>query len=58
VHTVLCTHGDVLLNLLTHFARRGVAVDDDRMEKGSVWVLDVVDGEVRAATYVPPPTST
>jgi len=54
-HSVLCTHGDVLGNLLTHFARQGVAVDDDRMEKGSVWVLDVVDGQVRAAGYVPPP---
>jgi 8-oxo-dGTP diphosphatase len=54
-NTVLCTHGDVLGNLLAHFARQGVAVDDDRMEKASAWVLDVVDGEVRAAKYVPPP---
>jgi 8-oxo-dGTP diphosphatase len=57
-HTVLCTHGDVLGNLLAHFARQGVVVDDDRMEKASTWALDVVDGEVRAARYVPPPTST
>jgi 8-oxo-dGTP diphosphatase len=54
---VVCTHGDVLGDLLTHFARQGVTVDVDRMEKGSVWVLDVVDGEVRGARYLAPPGS-
>jgi 8-oxo-dGTP diphosphatase len=53
--SVLCTHGDVLGNLLAHFARQGVAVDTDRLEKASDWVLDVVDGEVRAARYEAPP---
>ena len=52
---VLCSHGDVLGNLLNHFASTGVALDDHRLEKGSVWVLDVIDGEVRAAHYVPTP---
>jgi 8-oxo-dGTP diphosphatase len=52
---VLCTHGDVLGNLLEHFARQGVDLGDDRMEKASVWVLDLVDGQVRGARYVPPP---
>ena len=52
---VLCTHGDVLGNLLDHFEQHGVVRDTDRMEKASVWELDVVDGEVRAARYVPPP---
>jgi 8-oxo-dGTP diphosphatase len=56
-HAVLCTHGDVLGNLLEHFAQQGVELDDDRMEKASVWVLDVVDGVVRGARYVPPPGS-
>jgi 8-oxo-dGTP diphosphatase len=51
----LCSHGDVLGNLLNHFASTGVALDDHRLEKASVWVLDVVDGEVRSARYVPPP---
>jgi 8-oxo-dGTP diphosphatase len=54
-NAVLCTHGDVLGDLLSHFARQGVAVDDDRMEKGSVWELELVDGEVRRARYVAPP---
>jgi len=52
---VLCSHGDVVGNLLNHFSSTGVALDDHRLEKGSVWVLDVVDGEVRSARYVPPP---
>jgi 8-oxo-dGTP diphosphatase len=54
---VLCSHGDVLGNLLDHYANAGVALDDDRLEKGSIWMLDVVDGEVRAARYLPPPGS-
>ena len=54
---VLCTHGDVLGNLLVHFARRGIDLGDDRMEKASVWELELVDGEVRGARYVPPPGS-
>jgi phosphohistidine phosphatase SixA len=51
-----CSHGDVFGDLLHHFARAGVALDDDRLEKASVWVLDTVDGEVRSARYVPPPS--
>ena len=52
---VLCTHGDVLSNLLDHYARHGVPLDNHRLEKGSTWQLDVIDGHVRAARYVPPP---
>lgn len=54
-NSVLCTHGDVLQDLLDHFGRRGVKLRDHRMEKGSVWVFDVEDGAVRRAHYVPPP---
>ena len=52
---VLCTHGDVLGNVLMHYSHLGVDLGDDRMEKASVWELDVIDGDVRAAHYVPPP---
>ena len=54
---VLCSHGDVLGNLLNHYASTGVALDDDRLEKASIWVLDLVDGEFRASRYVAPPGS-
>jgi broad specificity phosphatase PhoE len=54
--TVLCSHGDVLGLLLQHYQDAGVPLDDDRLEKGSVWVLTVDgDGGVNAATYLAPP---
>jgi 8-oxo-dGTP diphosphatase len=54
---VLCTHGDVLGNLLMHYSHLGIDLGDDRIEKASVWVLEVVDGDVRSARYVPPPAT-
>jgi 8-oxo-dGTP diphosphatase len=52
---VLCTHGDVMGDLLDHFGRHGVKLRDHRMEKGSIWVFDVGDDGVEKARYVPPP---
>jgi 8-oxo-dGTP diphosphatase len=52
---VLCTHGDVLGNLLMHYSHLGIELGDDRIEKASVWELEVTDGDVRAARYIPPP---
>jgi 8-oxo-dGTP diphosphatase len=54
---VLCTHGDVMQDLLDHFGRHGVKLRDHRMEKGSIWVFDVEGDAVRRARYVPPPKS-
>ena len=53
--TVLCTHGDVIGELLDHLRRTGVDVDDGRMEKGATWILDTEAGEVTGARYLPPP---
>ncbi len=54
--TVLCSHGDVLGLLLQHYQDAGMALDDDRLEKGSVWLLTLDDdGRVNAATYLAPP---
>ncbi len=53
----LCSHGDVLGNLLNHYAQSGVVLQDDRLEKASIWVLETVDGVVRSARYVAPPGS-
>jgi 8-oxo-dGTP diphosphatase len=53
--SVLCTHGDVMEDLLDHFGRHGVKLRDHRMEKGSIWVFDVGPGGVEKARYVPPP---
>ena len=52
---VLCTHGDVLGELLAHADRHGAAVDEGGMEKGATWVLDLVGGSIVRARYVPPP---
>jgi broad specificity phosphatase PhoE len=55
---VLCTHGDVMEDLLDHFGRHGVKLRDHRMEKGSIWVFDIGRGGVEKARYLPPPKST
>jgi broad specificity phosphatase PhoE len=52
---VLCSHGDVIGALLWHFERHGVHLPDDRIEKGSTWVLEVDEGAVVAARSLPPP---
>jgi 8-oxo-dGTP diphosphatase len=54
-NSVLCSHGDVIGALLQRFERAGLRLDDDRMEKGSTWVLDVDRGAVVGARYLPPP---
>jgi phosphohistidine phosphatase SixA len=53
--TVLCTHGDVVENVLEHLRNAGVAVDDDLLEKGSVWVFETHDAAIVGGHYVPPP---
>jgi 8-oxo-dGTP diphosphatase len=51
-----CTHGDVVSGVLFELAERGVQLGPSpRMQKGSTWVLDVEDREVRFARYLPPP---
>ena len=56
VPTILCSHGDVIGEVMHTIARRGVSLDDDRLAKASTWVITVTDGEITAATYLPPPT--
>src|SRR5262249_22730483 len=53
-HTVLCTHGDVVGNLLDALAGNGVSLSHHKLEKGSTWVLDTADDEITRATYLPP----
>lgn len=52
--TVLCSHGDVIAELLRHVASRGIELGDDRIEKASIWALDVLENEIVAARYLPP----
>jgi phosphohistidine phosphatase SixA len=52
---VWCSHGDVIGDLMQHLATRGIPLDDDRIEKGSTWVLQVEEGDVVKARYLAPP---
>lgn len=58
---VLCSHGDVIPEVLTALARRGARLDrDGALPKGSIWVLDVAGGVVTDARYAgsgPPPST-
>lgn len=53
--TVWASHGDVIPELLTMLARRGLDLGDaPRCQKGSTWVVTVEGGEAVAARYLPP----
>lgn len=52
VPAALCSHGDVIPELLGGLARRGTLVDSNgQCPKGSVWVLTAADGEITQAVY-------
>jgi len=57
VDAVLCSHGDVIPDLLDALLRRGIRLKDDlRWQKGSTWVL-TRDGEGFAKGHYLPPTA-
>jgi phosphohistidine phosphatase SixA len=51
----LCTHGDVVGELLRHCRNHGVATGDELMAKGSTWIFETEAGAIIDARYVPPP---
>jgi 8-oxo-dGTP diphosphatase len=52
----LCTHGDVIGNVIQHLIAYRIPVSDDlRLEKGSVWELRVKKGAIIGARYFPSP---
>ena len=53
--TVLCTHGDVVPEVVRHLSRQGMRWDGDlRFAKGSTWVLEWDGDRCVAGRYVPP----
>jgi len=50
-HVILCTHGDVIGDILAHMPVAG----SWRAQKGSVWILEAEDGRSIDARYLPPP---
>jgi len=54
--TVVCSHGDVIGDVLTRLVEQGLAVESDlRWEKGSTWVLDFDGESFLYGRYLPPP---
>ena len=51
----ICSHGDVIGELIEALDERDVPRDDDRMAKGSTWVLTRRGRNIVDAHYVPPP---
>jgi 8-oxo-dGTP diphosphatase len=53
---VLCTHGDLVWELVEDLAnRRVLSAFREQFEKGSTWVVDVEDGAPVGARYIPAP---
>jgi 8-oxo-dGTP diphosphatase len=53
---VLCSHGDVIPDLLEVLVARGTRLKDElRWPKGSTWVLTWDGDEVASGRYLPPP---
>ncbi len=50
---ILCTHGDVVWNILVGLAHHH---EDLAMAKGSTWVVEGKDGKLAAVRYLPPPS--
>lgn len=54
--SVLCTHGDLVPELLRLASRDGLTLaDTPRWPKGSTWALDVEGERFTKARYLPPP---
>jgi len=54
--TAMCTHGDIVINLVDYLLRRRLTGPDQAgSSKASVCELEVEDGAIKAARYIPPP---
>ena len=55
-HAVLCTHGDIVWELVEDLvARHVIRAGDGGFEKGSTWILSTKDGVPTKARYLPAP---
>ena len=53
---VICSHGDVIGDVMHLIARRGVDLADDRLVKASTWIITTDGGTIISARYLPPPS--
>jgi phosphohistidine phosphatase SixA len=52
---VLCTHGDLIPKVIHRLVAKGMRTSAPNLsQKGSAWVLEVVEGEAVSARYQPP----
>jgi phosphohistidine phosphatase SixA len=52
----LCSHGDLIPKVIRQLRADGMDTKDPNLsQKGSTWVLEVVDGRVASGRYRPPP---
>jgi 8-oxo-dGTP diphosphatase len=52
---VLCTHGDVIWGIIEVLESTGIPIDGSvDVKKGSIWVLEIESGSIRAARYIAP----
>lgn len=55
-HVVLCTHGDIMWELVEDLTnRRVLPAFKEQFDKGSTWVVEVRDGVPVRARYIPAP---
>jgi broad specificity phosphatase PhoE len=55
-HVVLCTHGDLVWELVEDLTnRRVLPAFKEQFDKGSTWVVEVDDGVPVRARYIPAP---
>ena len=54
--TAMCTHGDIVESLVEYLLSKRLA-DPDKAgsSKASTWALEVEDGDIKRARYIPPP---
>jgi phosphohistidine phosphatase SixA len=53
---VLCSHGDVVPDLLEHLVANGTKLKDElRWQKSSIWILTWEGKHLTKGRYVPPP---
>jgi broad specificity phosphatase PhoE len=54
--SAMCTHGDIVTNLVDYLLRRKLADPASAgSSKASIWALEVEGGAISAARYIPPP---
>lgn len=55
VDGVACSHGDVLPALLRRLVTNGMVTDGPLLcQKGSMWIVEFVEGRPRSGRYLPP----